>query len=246
MWYLIGFLLICIIPCAIGYYIKKNKETAFWQEKKEERSEILKRFNDRLNQINMPNPKPPIVTILNGTKMDGHHWSYYIWVVDKKIHLFPASIDSKNSIKLLPDEKWEIISIPLERIVLYRQIGEITTTVSGSGGGSSFSIITGFHGKIEPIKIESSTQDNRTTQLFFDDGIKDCVLVFKNDDYYILKKIIPQKDYNVVNITSALQDNHESNDDAEKRLSKIKDLYEKGLISREEFEHKKKEILSEI
>ena len=173
---------------------------------KNHKSQCQIKYNYAKKQANLPTNQLSTVTIIeHGGGLMYYHWSYYIWQNDDTLSLFPASIHGNSPSNLfekdyftLSEDKYRVLNIPLDKIMFYRQIGEVYTTVSGNGGQSSFSPITGFHGKINPIKIESKVHDERSTQLFYDDGTKDCVLVFKDNDYYALRKVIPYKDYQVV------------------------------------------------
>lgn len=177
----------------------------------------------------------------------------HIWVDDGNLCLFPKGITEKmgafnfkyGTDCSIPPERYVVSKIPIEKIMFYREVGEVHTEVKGSGGHSSYSPITGFHGKINPVIISTEVKDNRSIQLFYDDGEKDGVIIFKHEDYYTLRKIIPNKDYEIVNKIVA-NSVTTPNDDIVSRMKKLKELYENELITSEEFEQRKKEMLDKI
>lgn len=243
---------IIFVPSYIQYKIQGQKQKEAEIAGREHKKQCLSKYDSAKKLANLPTEQPKTVTIIeHAGGYLYYHWSYYVWEENGTLCLFPASIYGTSPNNLfkketftLPDNKYSKIRIPLDKIMFYRQIGDVYTTVTGSGGQSSFSPITGFHGKINPIEIKSEVHDERSTQLFYDNGTKDCVLVFKDNDYYTLKKIIPYKDYQVVTISEAVE-NQEQKDEFV-RLEKINKLHEAGLISDEEYEMKKTEILNSI
>lgn len=209
-------------------------------------------FQKKLNELDIDKSKTDIVTVVQVMGGLVVYYSYYIWVKDNALHLFPSTRQVRDSAvgHGLVIEDWKIVHtvIPIEKILCYRQIGEVYTTVQGSGGESTYSFITGAHGKINPIKITSTVHDTRTTQLFYDNGTKDVIWVFQHGDYYKFKKLLPEKDYDVVNaITAAsIEADREKTQTVQQRIATLKSLFEQNLITEEEFEKKKAEILSEI
>ena len=249
---LIAVILICTVPFYIQYKQREEIETKAAIAKQEHKSQCQIKYDSAKRLANLPQSGLHTVTIFeHGGGRMYYHWSYYVWKSNNNFCLFPASIHGSSPSSLfekgtftLSEDKYKVWRIPTDKIMFYRQIGEVYTTVSGSGGNSSFSPITGFHGKINPIKIESEVHDERSTQLFYDDGHKDCVLVFKDYDYYTLRKTIPDKDYQVVTISQAVNQPQSPDDFA--RLKKLNEMHEAGLISDADFECKKAEILNNI
>ena len=201
----------------------------------------------------------PVVTVITVEHMSNtnnpsyyltNYKYHYIWKKDETLYLFPTFDTTKfeNSVGGrseygISSRDWVLKCVPIDKIMFYRQIGTVYTTTTGSGGESAFSPITGVHGKINPIKIESQVHDERTTQLFYDDGTKDQVVVFQDKDYYILRKMLPQKDYQVVTLSDATKNQTE---DEFQRLEKLNKLYKSGLISDEDYQKKKEQILNNI
>lgn len=221
------------------------KRIAEERKKLEPVLEHARKYDEARANANIPSPVPPIVTVIEHLRGYVYiYWKYYIWLDDGILKYFPAPTDGKsstgNGYYKLSESKFIVNEIPVDRILFYKQVGEVYTTVSGSGGNSSFSLMTGFHGKINPVNITSNVHDERSTQLFYDDGNKDCVLVFAMEDYYTLRRILEEKDYEFVNRSKAFENNFSSADE----IRKFKSLLDDGIITVEEFEKKKKQLLS--
>lgn len=166
---------------------------------------------------------------------------YFFWLDNHCLKWYP---------RIHTVKPWKIVSVEINRILFYKQFGEIITETVGSGGHSSYSIITGFHGKVNPVKISTTVHDSRTTQLFYDDGIQDAVLVLTYDDFIVLKKLIPEKDYAVVDAVRIAKATNESvsarNEALEDRIAKLERLFEKKLITEDEYQRKRNDLLDEI
>ena len=163
---------------------------------------------------------------------------YNMWVSNGCLNWFSRRIYERP---------YKTVSVPLDRVLYYKQYGDLYTSVSGSGGQSSFSIITGFHGKIEPIKISTEVKDNRSTQLFYDDGEKDCILVFPYDGFTLLKRLIPDKDYAVVEaLRIETLKKTMSAESLEAKLTTLDELRKANIISETEYASKRSEVLSEF
>ena len=133
---------------------------------------------------------------------------YSIWIKDNMLCLFPAWTH-------LNDDDYIFSQIPLDKIEYYSTKGKVTkqTKISGGGGtvgGSSIggAIVGGIvaggagaivgsrkAGKVEPIKSEIITHDDRECYInFFVEDVKHS-LFFKFSDYNTLLKLIPDKAY---------------------------------------------------
>ncbi len=235
-----------------------QEEVKYTQDLNEKYKKALLKL-ETITDGNQTVEKLPVVTIVtiehrsninNPSYYLYYYKKHYIWIKDKTLYMFPTfgktvfenSVGARSECGISPSD-WILKSVPIDSIMFYRQIGAIYTTTTGSGGESAFSPITGFHGKINPIIIESQVHDERTTQLFYDDGIKDQIIIFQDKDYYILRKLLPQKDYQVVTLSDATKDKV---DDEFQRLEKLNKLHKGGLISDEDYLKKKEEILNNI
>lgn len=227
--------------------IRQREEAAIPIEKQKNED-----FAKKVDALGIDKSKTDIITVVQVMGGLVLYYSYYIWVDDGALHLFPSTRQVRDSAVgyglVIDDFRIVHTVIPFDRILCYRQLGEVFTTIEGSGGESAYSFITGVHGKINPIKITSTVHDTRTTQLFYDTGTKDDIWVFQYGDYYKLKKLLPEKDYDVVNATTAAQveADRTAKQTVQQRIATLKSLYEQNLITEAEFESKKNEILKDI
>lgn len=180
----------------------------------------------------------------------------YIWIEEDKLCFFPATIQSD-------EYRCTVNKISLKDIEYYATQGNISkeTKISGGGGdigGSSIggAVIGGVlaggvgavigsrkKGKIEPIKSEIITHDDRETFMnYFIHGIKHSMF-FNYGDYTTFLKIMPYKDYN--NVVNA-QLSSGSKLSVKEQLIELADLKEKGILTVEEFDETKKRLLDKI
>lgn len=266
MWLILIIIAIIVVWGIVS--MKRDQEVAQQQQEQavkyklslnEEYKNALQKLKSVTNEGQVIENSPIITCVTYEHKSNVNNPSYYwitsmkhyVWIKNETLYLFPTfnskifqtSCSNHQSEYSLTSSDFTLKSILIDKIMFYRQIGSVYTTTTGSGGESAFSPITGFHGKINPIKIESQVHDERTTQLFYDDGNRDQVMIFQDKDYYVLRKLLPQKDYQVVTISEAT--NNQSGDEYQ-RLEKLNKLYKSGLISDEDYQKKKDDILSDI
>ncbi len=157
--------------------------------------------------------------------------------------------------------RFKLFRIPLEQIKYYRLIGEkyYTTDVSGGGGGGSSlkgavigGLIAGGTGAVIGSRkgineVQSSSEVHDEQQL---------LLYFKNDDqvvhmdasmFDVFTELIPDKDYDIV---AAETKSEQNNDDVEdiniKLLKQLASLHDNGILTDEEYDSKKAELLSRL
>lgn len=181
----------------------------------------------------------------------------YIWIEDDNLYLFPAVAQSNEA-------KYILYKIPLRDIEYYSTQGTVSkeTKISGGGGeigGSSIggAIVGGViaggagavigsrkKGKIDPIKSEIITHDDRETFLNFYLEEKKHSLFFNYDDYVTLLKLIPQKDYN--NFVNGQLAKGSKKSSIAQQIKELSELKEQGILTEEEFAEKKKVLLDKI
>lgn len=178
----------------------------------------------------------------------------FIWKDDKYLNICDTII--RNGIK-----------IKLDQIKYYRMIGDkyVTTQVSGGGGGGTSiagavigGIIAGGAGavigsrkSVEPIQITSSEDDDRTVLIYSKDQTK--ILKFCDEIYEVLLELLPEKEYEIV-INSAKQvpvqpvisNNSTDYVDMRSKLKQLKAMFEEDLITEEEYNRKRQELLGKI
>ena len=161
--------------------------------------------------------------------------------------------------------------IPLNNIEYFSMGGQkyATTEITGGGavGGSSLTgaiaggIVAGGAGAvigsrkestINPVQAQTIVHDETETYIKYKDQdgtLKEVVSKRKADSFFnALKKVIPEKEYAYILSQNQAQPQQviEEKNSIEDRLVKAKELLEKGLITQEEYEVKRKDILSEM
>lgn len=160
----------------------------------------------------------------------------------------------------------EYSCISVSNIQYFSAEGDVqyTTRISGGGGGGSTitgaivggllagetGAIVGSRKKVAEIKSESITHDSRNTLIRYYRENELLTISYDGFDVYnyLLKKM-PEKDLLSMQLKGANQqkDAVKTNlSDIEEKMLTIKRLYEAGLISKEEFEEKRTELLTQI
>lgn len=155
---------------------------------------------------------------------------------------------------MLDMDKCQGIDILIDKIKYFRLIGQKYVTTEITGGGSSLKGaviggmiagdvgVVGSRKAVDEVKSTSTVHDEQVVLLYSSD-LKQ-VITFNSNAYSILTKLIPEKEYEVVvqSGKEALTTNDsKSAADAVREYKKL--LYE-GIISTQEFEKKKKELLA--
>ena len=177
--------------------------------------------------------------------------------------------DILQEIKKSGDENlFMITTIPLENILSYQLIGNIehTTITSGGGGGGgqpnlygaviggllfggAGAIIgsqTGIH--INPIKSDIVENDSRVTILNLKNSEGQAEI--RELPYYyseVFMKVIPEKEFNFIQAQNTPTQRQTQNAPARnivEEIKQLKELLDLGLITQEEFDAKKKQILN--
>jgi hypothetical protein len=165
--------------------------------------------------------------------------SLVVWKDNKYLNLINSSY--KEDIGLF--------KINLDKLYCFSRYGDFYTTLSVSGGDTSFGgaaigyALAGGVGAIlasrNPIKGETTVHDNRETIIIFYDDYTLKYIFFEPKFYDYLMHTIPNKEIN--HKTNQLQ-NLDSYDKVYK-LKELSHLKEKGHITEDEFSKLKKELI---
>lgn len=213
---ILGFLGLSI---AIYYAYKYLQVRDEYNERKAHKQSMVDAFYRARERIVMPQNRNLIC-----------EGNFYLWLENNAIKIFAAKWEA---------EFFQLRTIPITNIIFYSREGEVHTETHGYGGGSSYSMITGWNGKVDPIVITTELKDNRKTVLLYQEKNKDYVLELGYADYLVLKKLIPEKDIAVISNKKA----ETQVDSLDGKLKTLKSLYEQELISKEEFESRKEQLL---
>lgn len=201
-----------------GYWKARNE----YMERNEHRQRMMDTFYKAQKQVVVPQNRNLIC-----------EGNFYLWLENNAIKIFAAKWEA---------EYFQLRTIPIANIIFYSREGEVHTETYGYGGGSSYSMVTGWNGKVDPVVISTELKDNRKTILLYQENGKDYALELGHADYLVLKKLIPEKD---ITITSNGKTENKM-DSLNDKLKTLKTLYEQELISKEEFETRKEQLLQDL
>ena len=168
------------------------------------------------------------------------------------------------------DENWTMLSFPLDRIKHFKMIGSIGYSSNvhgggGSGGGANMggAIVGGllFGGAgaiigsqmgteihINEIATEVTRHDDRNVEFFYEDeNGKTNSIILDSSAYDCLMKLIPGKAFDSVVTTKTSQKEEpkepQSSNASLSQLKELKELLDMGIITQDEFDAKKKQLL---
>ena len=163
----------------------------------------------------------------------------------------------ENRLCLLDTEQCQGIEILIDKIKYFRLIGQkyVTTEITGGGGGGSslkgavigglvagdVGAIVGSRKAVNEVKGTSTVHDEQVVLLYSTD-LKQ-VITFNSNAYNVLTKLIPEKEYEVVVQSGMEEQPINETKNAADAVREYKKLLDEGIISTEEFEKKKRELL---
>lgn len=263
---------VVIIVCVVNFILISNifiiKSTHKSEEKRKKEEIERKRIDERKQYLaDMWNTQ---MQNIGFNKNDSIRVTLDNWFWATNENIYEAEDVSKFMHRYLDleqeeyENKYETISV--SDIQYFSKEGDIqyTTKVSGGGGGGSSltgaivgdllageaGAIIGSRKQVQDIKSESVAHDSRQTLIRYYRGSQLLVISYDGFDVYnyLLKKI-PEKDLLSIQLkltVQSIENKIGEIDNVEEKLFKIKRLYENDLISKEEYENKKTEILSKI
>ena len=211
--YVVGFFvslpiisLIIVLIGGIGTDIEAKKEKGKLQKNICDFQREYEEYRERLGMTACDTQ----VTLLE-LDDSGFHSSIqqYLWIEDNNLCMFPMSkyyIERCTSSTVKPSiSDLQLISIPVNNIEYFEEIGELRKYTTVSGGGSSIKgavlgkIIADDVGAIiasrVPIKSEIVSEDERRIELIYKNEKNEILnLEFEHDAYDALKYLIPAKE----------------------------------------------------
>lgn len=233
---------------------KVNEE----EEKRKKLKQNKEKYEDALKKYNIDTNKSK-VTFKNGFNIMSKV-KQYVWVENNELCFFPAEITGIEG-------DYSIYKIKTKDIEYFSTRGEVyrENKITGGGGQVGGSSVTGAivggviaggagaiigsrkKGKIEPIKSEIITHDTRETFLNYFVGGKKHSLFFKFEDRNILLEVIPEKEFFKVSNQQLMKNiNPNKSKGISETIKELNELMKEGLITQEEFNTKKQELLSRI
>lgn len=181
-----------------------------------------------------------------------------VWIQDDFLTFFskPHLYDLESKIE---EEVVWFSQFSMNKVKCFYRQGDTYTDTKISGGGSSLGgaivggMIAGEAGAVigsrQEIKSETKFIDKRSTILVIEDSStsKDHFLIFDTNAYDVFLEIIPTKEKSYIEFNSNTSNtNKPTNGEQEviDLLIKYKQLKDNGVITDEEFEKKKNELLN--
>lgn len=195
----------------------------------------------------------------------------YLYITESSrehaITLINRYVDSSYNISSIRDDEGnydvDCFCLPIKNIKYYAKEGDVkyTTQISGGGGGG-FSMsgaivggliagdvgaIIGSRKPVEGIRSYTNEHDTRKTILKYYNGREFVSQTYPAEMYDALEEIIPEKEFNVVQLDVASpKRNQNICGDIKQRIQKLQELKEEGLITEKEYNMKKGELLTDI
>ena len=192
--------------------------------------------------------------------------TFFIWAEKNTLHLFPtdATINwmSKRTAFLTLEEKpiqcddIHLISIPFDSIEYYNVTGEKRTEtkvqsknagvnvkgaiIGGAIAGDAGAVLGGMHNK-NTIDSKTKQIDERTVDVFYKAQGQVKKLKLGISAYPLFEEWIPAKEYSYY-IASAQTSSADTKNEFD-AIKNYKELLDAGIITQEEFDKKKKELL---
>lgn len=262
LWGVIVAIVVIIIFVIAVYPNKTNKRDSRHSatESMNKLNEIRRSYDEIKKDWNVPE-NCDFITIKGASHKSSiklHKGDYYLWKDKADLCFFELEpiIDDVISGRL---KKYEITRLPIRNIDNYNMEGELhcETRISGGGGGGysltgavvggiiagGVGAVIGSRKKTDPIVSKTITYDDRICYLnYFDNSgvIQSLYLIMEN--MKILKRIIPKKNYDFVMKNIIMKDSSKIQSSADE-IRKFALLRDEEIITPEEFERKKNELL---
>jgi hypothetical protein len=230
--------------------------------------EAMEQYDEIRKQVSIPETAKEIIYFKSSVKspiqLANKKQKVFIWKSDSNIFFFPCSPETIDSISFAT---LKINSIPVSQIEYFSKRGEVfrENKISGGGGGGSsiggavvggliageVGAIIGSRKKVKEIKSELIMHDTRETFVNYFVGNEKHSLFFDDNAFQRFNDLIPEKEFSIVNaIKSSViiknQGNANSQRNVTDQLRELAKLRDDGIITENEFNEKKKQLLDKI
>ena len=193
-------------------------------------------------------------------KSDGSYQTVKVMITPSELIMFPQGPGLKAS-------DLKVTKIKIDDIEHFQEEGEVYREQVISGGGSGkinvggaivgdiiagpAGMIIGGQRKVNEIKSETVTHDTRKVVLTYFINKKSKYrgkIVFNKNIKQFLLDNIPEKEYSIVELNKKkelIKDNSK-NINTKDKIKELNEMLEEKLITKEEFEKKKKELLDKF
>lgn len=173
---------------------------------------------------------------------------YFFWKNGESLNILSCPLEYSTLENYFFNFEWSV-SLDISKISYYIIQGEKYATTNIQGGGSSLGkaivggVIAGGVGAViasrENITSTTDFIDERRTVIYYQCGDKVSNIVLSSEAYDYLLENLPDKEYGYI---MSLKENKESSD-ISNELEQLAQLRDKGIITDDEFNLKKKQIL---
>ena len=209
--------------------------------------------------------EPEAYQLLTGVKdspiKDCFTLSYHMCALEDKILFFLYPPDDLDLMKKINIDNAREFSLDISQIVNYRLTGDkhYVSDVSGGGVNVGGAIIGGLLaggvgaiiGGTNGVSTEIKQIDERATIITYKDEEIYKYLILDANAYDFLKIICPEKDEKVISMklatsgdTNCTASTTKKSDNTISEIEKYYDLLQKGILTEEEFNDKKKSLLN--
>ena len=248
-------LMLILMEVVLGSWLRKTSN--------ESKEAATNKKADYYGKYNAPyNGKEMNCLSSNGYNLSLDNKPVYVWRNQDKLCFIHQWFDKEQlEIVSCPEVvDFGIVEIPIDDIVLFTRYGDMYTTTTVSGGGSSLGgaiiggMIAGDAGAIigsrREVTVSTLKVDERQTVLCVKKDNYEEYLFFNQQGYDGFLSLIPSKEMTMVNSQNSKINSETNpatqNDDIYEKIKKLARLKEEGVITEEEFSESKRELLSKL
>lgn len=230
--------------------------------------EAREKYDEIRKQVTIPETAKEITYFKSSVKspieLANKKQKVFIWKSDGNICFFPCTPETVDSLSFTT---LKIESVPISQIEYFSKRGEVfrENKISGGGGGGSSiggavaggliageaGAVIGSRKKVNEIKSELITHDTRETFVNYFVGNERHSLFFDDNAFQRFNDLIPEKEFSIVNAIKSSEiiknqvsaNSQKSVTDQLRELAKLRD---DGIITENEFNEKKKQLLDKI
>ncbi|MFW2487570.1 SHOCT domain-containing protein [Clostridium chromiireducens] len=240
---ILGIFMVLLLPALLDSHMQKKKEekNLLYREEKSRLYREKSGIPENANLISC------ICDEGNQTDLDGS-WDTFIW--KESTNLFLCRTD---------EEKYNgKVKIPIENVQFYTRNGDYSVISNIEGGGVDVGgaiiggVVAGGVGALlagrERITTTNKEIDDRNTYLYYVESNQNKRMVFTSQGYKVLLKLIPEKEIGYIENKKIVEASKpkEDNNNVYKDIEKLAELKEKGILTEDEFNQKKRLLLDKI
>lgn len=259
-------IMIAMVICGIGLFYGSSAKREIQELNKKEREDSTKIIAAKKNSADIvyDNCCKEINRPRNTCESDNNN----LWINTSSLFIMEAKAQFISRCTLSEKQKTfnssdiKLKVVPVSKIQYFTKEGDIqyTSNVSGGGGGGSSikgavvgaalagdaGAIIGSRKKIAEIKTTTVKHDERKTVIrYYENDVIKSITFSGFAVYEYLLSQIPEKDLLTIQLNQK-QQTQTSEQNVKERLKQLKELFDEGLLSPEEYNEKRKDILNNM